>query len=191
MNRALMGRLPKDVVLPLLRELMSVRLFLPDQKCRSVRWSSSGSERSQLASFLATRAHFSSNWISRARGGKPDQLVVEALAMRAGQPAVSRHGPPIHLAEPAGLADAAPLGDMLQDRVGYPGGEPRIEQGRALALGGSGLAGAASEQASGLVGPVSVGDGEVSGVPLAVFGAVGIQAAEARQVVHGASPPLL
>src|SRR4051812_45634238 len=36
MERALMGRLPKGVVLSLLRKLMSACLLLPDQKCRLV-----------------------------------------------------------------------------------------------------------------------------------------------------------
>ena len=38
----------------------------------------------------------------------------------------------IHLAEPAGLADAAALGDVLQDRFDLLGGQPGVEQGCPL-----------------------------------------------------------
>jgi hypothetical protein len=105
--------------------------------------------------------------------------------MRAGQAAVAGDGVGGDLAEPAGLADAAPLDDVLQDRLDLMVREACVEQGRALALGEAGLAGAAAEHPPGLVGPVAMGDGEISGPPLAVVGAGGIQAAEARQVVHG------
>jgi hypothetical protein len=100
--------------------------------------------------------------------------------MPAGQPAISPHGPPIHPAEAAGLADAAPLGDVLQDRLDHLGGQSGVEEWRALAFGKAGLAGLAAKHASSLAGPVSVGHGEVSGPTLTVLGAVGIQAAEAR-----------
>ena len=40
----------------------------------------------------------------------------------------------------------------------------------------------------GLLGAVAAGHGQVSGPALAVVGALGIQAAEAREVVHGAGP---
>ena len=72
----------------------------------------------------------------------------------------------------------------------FSGREPGVEQGRPLALGEAGLAGAAAEHAAGLLGAVAAGHGQVSGPPLAVVGAVGIQAAEAREVVHGAAPPV-
>jgi hypothetical protein len=78
--------------------------------------SSAGSSGSQFFSFLATKDHFSSNWTSRVRGGKGDQLVVEVAGVLTGDLAQAADGASIHLAEPAGLADAAPLGDVLQDR---------------------------------------------------------------------------
>jgi hypothetical protein len=100
--------------------------------------SSAGSSRSRLASFLATNAHFSSNWTSRVRGGNGDQLVVEVAGLRAGQAAVAADRAAVHLAEPAGLADAAALGDVLRDRFGLPGRLPGVEQRRAPALGEAG-----------------------------------------------------
>ena len=110
--------------------------------------------------------------------------------MLAGDPAQAADGAAVHLAEPAGLADAAPLGDVLQDRFDLLRRQSRVEQGRPLPLGEAGLAGAAAEHASLLVGAVAAGHGQVSGPPLAMLGAVGIQAAEAREVVHGAAPPV-
>src|SRR3954451_17249695 len=95
---------------------------------------SSGSSGSQFFSFLATKDHFSSNWTSRVRGGKGDQLVVEVAGVLAGDPAVAADGAPIHPAEPAGLADAAPLGDVLQDRFDLLLRQPGVEQGRPLAF---------------------------------------------------------
>ncbi len=68
-----------------------------------------------MTSFFATKAHFSSNWTSRVRGGKPHEFFVEVAGLLAGQAAQAADGAAIHPAEPAGLADAAPLGDVLQD----------------------------------------------------------------------------
>src|SRR3954453_11677366 len=152
--------------------------------------SSAGSPGSRFFSFLATKAHFSSNWASRVRGGKGDQLVVQVAGVLAGDLAQASDGAPVHLAEPAGLADAAPLGDVLQDRLDLLRRQPRVEQGRPLALGEAGLAGGAAEHAPRLVGAVTAGDGQVSGPALTMLGAAGIQAAEARQVVHRAAPPV-
>src|SRR3954470_24561246 len=96
--------------------------------------SSAGSAGSRFFSFLATKDHFSSNWTSRVRGGKCDQLVVEVAGVLAGDPAPAADGAPIHPAEPAGLSDAAPLGDVLQDRSDLRRGKAGIEQGRPLAF---------------------------------------------------------
>src|SRR5206468_4002709 len=108
----------------------------------------------------------------------------------AGELAQAADGAPVHLAEPAGLADAAPLGDVLQDRLDPLRRQPRVEQGRPLPLGEAGLAGGAAEHAPLLARAVAAGHGQVSGPPLAMLVAAGIQAAEARQVVHRAAPPV-
>jgi hypothetical protein len=96
----------------------------------------------------------------------------------------------VHLAESAGLADPASLGAVLQDRLGLFRRQPGIEQGRPLPLGEAGLAGAAAEHTSLLVGTIATGHSQISGPPLAMLGALGILAAEAREVVHGAAPPV-
>jgi hypothetical protein len=122
-------------------------------------------------------------------GGKTDQLIVEVAGMISGDPAQSTDGPPIHLAEPSGLADAAPLVDVLQDRFDLLGRQPRVEQGRLFAFGESGFANAATEHASGLRQAIAAGHDQISGPPLAMLGVVRIPTAEAREVVRGAAPP--
>jgi hypothetical protein len=108
--------------------------------------------------------------------------------MFAGDPAEAAYGVAIDLAEPAGLADAAPLGDVLQDRLDLLRREPGIEQGRPLALGEASLTGPAAEHAAGLAGAIAAGHREIWLASLAVVRAVVIQAAEPREVVHGAVP---
>jgi hypothetical protein len=132
-----------------------------------------------LASFLATKAHFSSSWASRVRGGNGDQLVVQPGRVGSGLAAVASDGLPIDADEPSGLADAVALGDVLEDRDGLLRRQVGAEERGALAFGESVLAGPTAEHATGLLGPVAMGDGEISGPPLAVLGAVGIQTAEA------------
>src|SRR3954449_3997035 len=85
------------------------------------------------------------------------------------------------------LADAAPLGDVFEDRGDLVLGQVGAVQRGALALGEAGAAGAAVEEPKlpGLA--ESAGDGEVSGVAAAVVGAWGIQATESREVVQGLS----
>src|SRR6185312_9145928 len=112
-------------------------------------WSSAGSVRSQFASFLATKDHFSSNWTSVVRGGNRHEFIVGVLGVLTGEAAVAGDGVGRHPAEPPGLADPAPFGDVLQDRFDLLLRQPGVEQGRPLALGEAGLAGAAAEHAAG------------------------------------------
>jgi len=106
---------------------------------------------------------------------------VGVLGVLTGDAAVAGDGVGRDPAEPPGLAEAAAVGDVLQDRFDLLGRQSGIERGRALALGEAGLAGPAAEHASGLLGPVAAGHGQVSGPPLAVAGAVGIQAADSAR----------
>ena len=87
--------------------------------------------------------------------------------------------------ESLGLADAVALDQVLEDRDGHPRWQARAGQGGALSLGESRITGVAVEQADVVLLAVSVTDGKVAGVASAVERAAGIQAAEARQVVHG------
>src|SRR6185437_13608243 len=120
--------------------------------------------------------------------GNRHEFIVGALGVLTGEAAVAGDGVGRHPAEPPGLADPAPFGDVLQDRFDLLLRQPGVEQGRPLALGEAGLAGAAAEHAAGLIRAVAAGHTQVSGPPLAVVGAAGIQAAEAGQVVHGVGP---
>jgi hypothetical protein len=54
--------------------------------------------------------------------------------MIASDPAVAADRAAIDLAEPAGLSDAAPLGDVLQDRFSFLRWESRVEEGCSLPL---------------------------------------------------------
>ena len=107
------------------------------------------------------------------------------MAFLQGEPG---DGPSPDPAEPGRLPDAAALMDVMEDRLGLLRRQGGGEECGPLAFGEAGLAGAASEEAPGLVGPVAIDDVEISRTPLAPFGAVGIQAAEDGEVVHDAPP---
>jgi hypothetical protein len=151
-------------------------------------WSSAGSQRSQFASFLATKDHFSSDWTSVVRGGEGDQLVVGRHGVVAGLAGVSCHRIAVDPHEPLGLADAAALGDVFQHGRGLLLCQVGMEQRCALAFGEPVAAGTASEEADRVVLAVAAADGEVFSAPDAMMGATGIQAAEAGEVVHGPPP---
>ena len=99
--------------------------------------------------------------------------------MIPGDSAQAADGTTIYLAEPSSLSDAAPLGDVLQDRFDLLPRQSRVEEGRPFPLREASLAGTTTEHASLLPGAVAAGHGQISGPPLAMLGAVGIQAAEA------------
>jgi len=114
---------------------------------------------SQFFSFLATKAHFSSNWASRVLGGKSDEFVVEVAGVVAGQPAQTADRAAIHLAESTGLADATPFGDVVQDRFELLRRQSRVEERRPLALGEANLADAATKHASLVVRAIAASHG--------------------------------
>jgi hypothetical protein len=128
---------------------------------------------------LATNAHFSSNWASRVLGGKSDLLVVKVAGVISGDSAQTADRATIDLAESSGLSDATPLGDVVQDRLERLRREPGVEVRCPLPLGKSIFANAAPEHPPLLPGAVATGHGQISGSPLAILEAVGIEAAEA------------
>ena len=71
---------------------------------------------------------------------------MELLGVAAGLEAEADDGVLVDADQAAGLADAAAVGQVPQDRDGLVAGQAGVEQGRALALGEAGLAGAAAEQ---------------------------------------------
>jgi hypothetical protein len=113
---------------------------------------------------------------------------VEVAGVFTGQSAVATDRVAVHPAKPAGLADATPLSNVLQDRFDFLDCEPGAEENRALTLGKSSLAGATTEHTARLLGTVSAGHCQVFCPSLAVVGALRIQATESREVVHDATP---
>ena len=151
-------------------------------------WSSAGSLGSQFFCFLATNDQISSSWTSRVSGGKSHEFVVGVpgvLAGLAGQPHV---GVSVDADEPLGLADPVALDQMLEEGGRLPGGQARMGQRSAFALGEARLARLAVEQSDVVVLAVAVADREIPGVATAVERAIGILAAETREVVHGWGP---
>jgi len=131
---------------------------------------------------LATNDHFSSNWTSRASGGKGHQLVVGGLGVIAGEQGQSGDRVLVDPDQPGGLTDAAAVGQMLQDGQDLLMGEPGVEQRGALELGGATLARVAIEQSvEGLA--KAAADREVAGVTFTESGATWVMAAEASEVV--------
>jgi hypothetical protein len=115
---------------------------------------------------------------------------VEVVRVIARDPAQAADGAAIDLAKPTGLSDAAPLGDVFQDRFDLLWWQSGVEKRGPFALRESSLASSAAEHASSLLWAIATGHREISGSALAVFRALGIQAAEAGEVVHGAAPPV-
>jgi hypothetical protein len=110
--------------------------------------------------------------------------VVGVLPGGAGQ---SDDGVAVDADEPPGGADAAALVEVLEDGMGLLLGQMAAIERRALALGEAGPAGVAVELPELLALAEPTADREVTGVALTVERTVGILAAEAGEVVHGAS----
>jgi hypothetical protein len=133
---------------------------------------------------LATKDHFSSNWTSRVRGGKSHELVVDLVRVATGQPAVAHYRVAVHLHEPFGLADAAPLGQVLQDRDGLVLGETRLIKGGPLPFGEATTARAAFQDPILLSHTATAMNAEVQTTPSAVILTRGVEAAETGEIVH-------
>jgi hypothetical protein len=104
--------------------------------------------------------------------------------MCAGQHREADHRVLIDTDQATGLAYAATLLDVVQDADGLVLAEPGVKEWRAFAFAEAYLAGAASQQPALLVRPVTEADAEIVQAALAVGGAVGILAAELREVIH-------
>jgi len=137
-------------------------------------------------SFLATKAHFSSNWTSRVLGGKGHEFVVELLGMVPGPLAVADHGVLIDADQPPGLAHATALDEVVQDGLDFREGQAGVKQRGALAFGEANLAGTAGEHPALFGGPVAEADAQVVSAAPAIIRTRGVLAAEATQVVHAA-----
>jgi hypothetical protein len=110
--------------------------------------------------------------------------------MCAGQHREADHRVLVDTDEATGLAYAAALLDVVQDANGLVLAEPGVKEWRTFAFAEAYLTGAASQQAALLVGPVAEADAEIVQAALAVQGAVGILAAELREVIHRSTIPV-
>jgi hypothetical protein len=138
---------------------------------------------------LPTKAHFSSNWTSRVRGGKSHEGVVELLGVVASPGAEAGDGVAMDADQAAGLADADAFGDVGQDRDGGVGREAGIEERGAFAFGEARPTGAAAQHAALPLGAVAGGDSEVAVAAFAIVGAAFVVAAESGEVVHDSQSP--
>jgi hypothetical protein len=134
---------------------------------------------------LATNDHISSNWISRVSGGKSHEFVVGGSGVPTFEASQPHDGVAVDSDEAFSLADPIAFGQVLQDGDRLLLWQARVEQGRALAFGETGLAGLAVKESDLLMFAVAIADREIAGVALAVDRAVVVLAAEAREVVHG------
>jgi len=105
----------------------------------------------------------------------------------AGDGGEPHHRVLVHADQATGLADAATLLQVLQDGEGLVLGKLAAVQRRPLALGETGLAGTAGQDATLFMGAIAEGNAEVAAAALAVVGALRVEAAEDFQVVHGCS----
>ncbi len=104
--------------------------------------------------------------------------------MPAGDAGQSADGVGIDADQAPGGTDAAALVEVLEHGEGLLLGEMGVEQGRALALGEAVFARLAVEQSDVVLFAVASADRESAGIAAGVEGALGILAAEAREVVH-------
>jgi len=118
-------------------------------------------------------------------GGKAHQLVVQLAGVVAGAQGQAGDGVLADADQAGGLADAAAVGEVGQDGQELVLRQVGPEQGRALALGEAGATGGAVQEAVGVIAAVAHADGELASVTSAVVGAVGVEAAEAAEVVQG------
>jgi hypothetical protein len=103
---------------------------------------------------------------------------VEVFGVIAREQAVACHGVLAHADQSAGLANAAPLLDMSQQRDDFIFRQRRAEERRAFAFGETRLAGGTIQHAALFVGAVVIANGQVAGAAIAVVGTVGVLATE-------------
>ena len=123
------------------------------------------------------------------RGGKAHEVVVGSLGVRPGLAAEPHHGVLVDVEQPAGLADAATILEVLQDGQGLVRREVAVEQRRTLALREALLAGAAVQQAPRPAGAIAAAHADVAGAAAAPVGTGGVEAAKVREVVHEQESP--
>jgi hypothetical protein len=149
---------------------------------------SSSSSGSQFFCFFSTKDHFSSSWISVVLGGKSHEFVVELSSVLASLEGQAGDGVLVDADQSCGLSDAAAVGEVGEDGKDLVLRESAVEERCGLAFAEAVLAGAAVEESVLLLAAVAHADGEVAVSASAIVGAVGVEAAEAAEVIHGRSP---
>jgi hypothetical protein len=145
---------------------------------------SSSSAQSQFFCFLSTKDHFSSSWISVVFGGKSHEFVVELSRVFARLEGQAGDGVLADPDQACGLSGAAAISEVGEDGKDLVLGESGVEERCGLAFAEAVLAGATVEEAVLLLGAVVHADGEIAVAAKAIVGAVGVEAAEAVEVVH-------
>src|SRR5262249_54023373 len=112
----------------------------------SLRNQSRSSSGSPCLCFLPTKDHFSSSCTVRVWGGKGHPFVVQPLGVLAGQAGQAPDGVLVDADQACGLADAAAVGEVLQDRQERVARQAGVEQRRALAFGEAVLAATPGQQ---------------------------------------------
>jgi hypothetical protein len=120
-------------------------------------------------------------------GGNADQLVVGGAGVVAGLAAQPHDGVAVDADQAVGLADAAAVLEVGEDGGRLVVRQAAVEQRRALPLREPLLAHLAVQEQPIAV-PVAGADGDVALAPRPTARAVGVQAAEARQVGHDGTP---
>jgi hypothetical protein len=110
---------------------------------------------------------------------------VDVPGVLAGLAGQTHDGVAMDTDEPLGLTDPIPFDQVLEDGDDLLRGQAGVGKRGALAFGEARLAGVAVEQSDVLVFAVAIADREVAGVTPTMEPAVGILAAETREVVHG------
>lgn len=106
------------------------------------------------------------------------------LACEDGQ---AYHGVLVDTDQASGLTDATTFLQMLEHGEGFVVGKFGAVERSAFAFGETLLAGAAGQDTALLVGAIAKAHTQIVAAALAVVGAVGVEAAEFFQVIHGAS----
>jgi hypothetical protein len=118
-------------------------------------------------------------------GGKGHEFVVELAGVLPGEFGQADDGVLADAREACGLSNAAVILKMLEHSQDLVPWQSAVEERGVFAFGEAVLAAAAVEESVLLLGPVMSTDGQVALAPLAVQGAIRIQAAETAKVVHG------
>jgi hypothetical protein len=104
--------------------------------------------------------------------------------MVARSPTVADHGVFVHANQSARFPHAAPFGDVGEDGDDFVLRQAGVEQGGAFALGETGFAGLAIQQAA-LLRAIARAHGEIAVPALAVVGTVRVLAAKGQEGIHG------